>query len=241
MHNNRTNMAASRKYWFYIRKGIFQVFFPIFLGLLTFSDFANQSTNKNSLGAYNKMYFYTSGLLFIYAQVAVVLNFIFATCSEDVIFRKMVDLQNSSSELMITSTTNISDGHSIITIKKIFKLRYSCRKIFRFIDKLCWLLGIDSPVLIPYDVIIRLTNYKSDIVGENEQQLLHTTLANLLTYDPVKINGIGLKNYSAGGASMEYTSNRPLLPTIVISKLDQSIGEMQEKIFNKQMDIYSNV
>lgn len=245
MKNNNKSTEFSRKYWFYVRKCIFQVFLPILLGLLTFSDFVNQSTKKTSSGSYNHLYFYTSFLLFIYAQISIILNFIFSICTVDIILKKIIDLQNSTPELIIASSTNLNNGHFMITIKKIFKLRFSNWKTFKFINELCWIIGIDSPVLIPYNVITRLTNHKSEIDSYNEQQLLDITLTNLLSYDPAKINGIPINtsNISPTGNEIltEYNAEKPLLPRIVISKLDQTIAEMQEKIFSKEMDVFSNV
>ena len=129
---------------------------------------------------------------------------------------------------------NGNDNHFLVVTRKIFKLRYSSSKLFKYIDKYCWTLGIDSPILITYDIVARLTNLRNDISEDNEEELLHTTISNLLMYHPTKFNKINV-NISSD------QNTQPLLPTIVISKLDESISEVQQKLFNTDAIMHSNV
>ena len=250
---NNFNSKGSVKYWLYVRKAIFQVFLPILLGLLTFTDFVSQTSNNEQTGAYNHLYFYTSLLLFIYTQINVILSYIFSTCSDDIMLKKEIDLSSSSLDLIYSFGRNQKNNNFIIVIKKIFKLRYSNSRLFKCIDNYCWIFGIDSPVFIPISVVVRLTSFKDNICKYNEEELLNTTLSELLTYDPKKINS---KN--SGDASLSFSNpslydrgrsviigdsmqKEPLLPTHVISEIDENISQMQQKIFNSDIIIHSNV
>ena len=234
MHINIPYFVHHHKFWFYFRKAIFQGFFPIFLALLTFSDFVKQTTTENSGRAYNHLYFYTSLILFLYAQMKIILEFIFAICAEDVIFKKEVNLNKTTSQLLLSfDMDNVSNDHFIVTIKKIYKLRYSNYTFFRQVDKLCWFFGLDSPILIPQELISKLTNSKNNIDeenDENEDALLHTTLLNLYAYHPEKYNSptvqVGRNN-----------EKQYLIPKMIITPVDKSINNMQRLLFNKETTI----
>lgn len=234
MNTNIPKITNRRRFWFYIRKGIFQGFFPIFLAFLTFTDFVNQMSNKDSGSSYNHLYFYTMLILFIYNQMKVALEYIFSICSEDVIFKKEINLTTSSPETLLTFMANeeeVQNEHFVIIIKKIFKLRYSNNPIFTYINKICWFLGMDCPLLIPHDIIVKLSNIKDEINEGNEEALLKTTLNNLYTYHPTKFNIV-----AADGNN----NKEPLLPSMVITKTDKSIGEIKQDLFNKFDPIYDS-
>ncbi|AYV85294.1 MAG: hypothetical protein Satyrvirus9_20 [Satyrvirus sp.] len=213
------------KFWFYFRKAIFQGFLPALLALMTFWDFIKQTSENNNSHMYTHLYLYTSSILFLYSQLRIILEFIFSICSDDIIFKKEVNLVQTTPELLLSfHMSESSNEHFIIIIKKIFKLRYSNSSFFKYVDKICWFLGVDSPILIPYDVISKLGNVKNDLTQENEESFLHTTLSNLCTYHPTKYNSIGC----------DKSETDELLPKVVITKLDKSINDLQQELFNKQ-------
>lgn len=187
---------------FYVRKAVFQGFLPVLLAILSFYDFVRQPNGSDY--AYKHLYFYTSLILFLHTQIKVILELVFSICSENVVFNKQ-------------STMN----HHIITIKRIFKLRYVNSKYFIKIDKFCNMVGIDSPILISYEIIAKLTNVKDEIDESDEETLLYTVLENLHSYDP--------SNYNTLNQSEEQID--PLIPKMVITSMDKSIENLQCKIY----------
>ena len=161
----------NENFGFYLRKAIFQGFLPILLGMLSFFDFLKQTSGQGIGSAYKHMYFYTTVILLIYTQIKIVLEFIFSICTENVIFRKEISLEKSMTEevLMPIEEPMNSRDHFIITIKRIFKLRYSNSTYFKFICNFCWIIGMECPLLIPFDIIAKLANAKDSITRENEQ------------------------------------------------------------------------
>lgn len=228
MNINIHNIVNHPRFGFYLRKALFQGFIPILLALLTFCDFIKQTSSEYSGVAYKHLYFYTSLILFLYTQMKIILEFIFSTCSEDVMLKKQINLNKTTSQLLLSfDMTNSSNDHFIITIKKIFKLRYSHSKFFKHIDSLCWLIGIDSPILIPYTIIAKLSNIKHNITKEDEQAILHTTLSNLYEYHPNKYNSL------SNQLNSNFNNEREnLIPKIIVTQLDKSINNMQKKLFN---------
>lgn len=234
-----------QKFWFYLRKGLFQVCFPILLGFMSFCDFVNQTDGKNNKKpAYEHLYFYTSLTLFVYASAKYILEFIFSMCSEEVIFKKEMNIDHSTSDLFMTGNIfDTSNNHFMVTTKKIFKARYSKLSYFVIIDKICWALGIDSPILIPQEIIDKLSNTRSDVTAENEEMILHTTLLNLSKYHPKKYNMVPVKEEDEveiqNTESVDNDGNSTvitLLPRVIITKLDKSINEMQRDLFNRKIE-----
>lgn len=222
------NIINHPNFWFYFRKALFQGFIPIFLGFLTFCDFVTQLSKENSGVAYKHLYFYTSLILFLHTQMRIILQYIFSICSENILLKKQINLSKTTSQLLLSyDMTNIFNDHFIITIKKIFKLRYCNSKFFKHIDNLCWLLGIDSPILIPYEIIAKLSNIKNNITKDDEEVILHTTLSNLYEYHPNKYNSV--PNELNVNSSNE---NELLIPKIIVTQLDKSINNMQKQLFN---------
>lgn len=230
------SFTHKHRFWFYFRKCIFQVFFPILLALMSYWDFVSQTDRF----AYHHLYFYTSFILFSYAGIRYVLDFIFSMSSDDVIFKKEINLDQTTPNLLLTcNMTNFSNEHNIIITKKIFKLRYSKSIFFRSIDKICWYLGIDSPLLIPFEIIAKLGSTKNELTSDNEEAMLYTTLTNLSVYSPKKYNTANISEDVMHGHLMDKPNSyhENLLPQIVISPLDLMITEMQKELFNRQSEI----
>lgn len=220
-----------QKFWFYFRKAIFQGLLPLVLALGTFLDFVKQTSLDKPTHAYTHLYFYTSLILFVYSQLRVVLELIFSMCSDDVIFKKEINFDHSVSLQMVSSQIiNSSAEHYMVVIKKIFKLRYSDLAIFKMIDSMCWFLGIDTPILIPNEVVAKLGNVKDKLTEDNEEAFLYTTLSNLYTYHPNQYNNM-MTNLNYGSISEEEPD---LIPNVIISKLDKSINDLQRELFNKK-------
>lgn len=222
------------KYWFYFRKGLFQIFFPILLMFMSFCDFISQRTNNSDEYAYNHLYFYTSLILFLHTSAKHILEYIFSICSNDVIFKKEINLNKTTDNLILSFETESINEHNIIIIKKIFKIRYSKDLFFIYVNKICWVLGIDSPVLIPYDIIAKLTNINNNLTAENEDEFLHTTLTNLYSYHPIKYSMVSPVNEQHSPIIEDITQN--LLPKVIITQLDKSINDMQKELFDKKID-----
>lgn len=243
INNMATNILKNYEYkrWFLFRKGIFQVFLPILLAFITFVNYVDQSGNDNSY-AYHHLYFYTSLILFLYGSVSHILNFIFSICSDDVMFKKEISLDKTTTQLFLPSVTDLrSDNYFIIIIKKIFKLRYSNSQFFVYIDKVCWYLGIDSPILIPANVVNRLNKTKNISESENDDSILKMTLINLYNYHPTlyEVKPLVEIDDNTNTATIENTS---LMPNKVITHVDRMICDLQKDLFNKdnEIDVSSN-
>lgn len=209
-------LSKKDRYWFYLRKGFFQVFMPIILGIITLWDYG-ESKNKSS--AYDHLYFYTALILFIHQSIKKFLDFLFSYCADNVIFKKKFNLEKTS-ELLLTETT---ENHPMIVIRKVFKLRYSDSPIIEKITQLCWYAGIDCPVFIPKDVVDKL---KINTNTNNEDELLHNTIQSLYDYQPQLYNVIPVVDLrdSAGEEIMDDTPD------------DAQVTDMQNALFNKNTD-----
>lgn len=232
-----SNFVHKRYFWFYFRKGLFQVFFPILLGLVSLSSFINQTEDHGQ--AYNYLFPYTSFILFIYKALVYVLKYIFEICAEDIILKKEINIQTTIQNLVLfTNLSGFSNEHSINIIKKIFKLRYSKYPFFSYVVKSSWFLGLDCPILIPYEIVSKLTTIKEEpITPENEDDFLNSTLSNLYAFHPRKYNITPVINDRLDD-DLNDQSETNLVPRILISKLDASIGELQKEIFGKSTEDY---
>lgn len=236
------NFIHHDKFGFYLRKAIFQVFLPIFLTFLSLCDFVNQSGKVNNGYAYNHLYFYTSLILFFYASAKYCLDFIFSTCADDIVFKKEINLEQTTPDLIlainITDTESINhtnlgqNDHFLIVIKKIFKIRFSNSFFFQNIIKICGFLGIDCPTLIPNDVISRLTNNENIPSIDNEEAILQTTLHNLYSYRPQKYR-IEPELGDIDNLDPESLLKENLIPRHVVSRLDKTINDIQKELFNR--------
>lgn len=131
-------------FWFFFRRGIFQVFLPIALGIMTYFDYFTQKSIDPTRMFYHNVYFYTSLILFIYAVLGYIIRYIFDITSSSVIFTKDLD------------ETSLLKNNALININDIFDLKYSKNIFLQFISKLCWILGINSPVFISYKILERI-------------------------------------------------------------------------------------
>lgn len=221
------HLSHKRYIWFYCRKALFQVIMPILLALFSLLGFTEKSHRGHGDSAYLHLYFYTTFILFLYGVTNYVLKYIFSISSDKIMFKKEINLVDTTPNLII-DTNDTRNELCVVMIKKVFKIRYSQNVIFQNINKLCWLLGMDSPILIPSDIILKLSSVK-DITPENEDTVLQETLFNLCTYHPAKYN------YSHNEQEINDTSDI-LISSYVETPLDMSIRDMQFDLFNKTLN-----
>ena len=241
MSTSVSNFTHRYKFWFYFRKGLFQILFPILLAFMTFCDFVKQSGQSHNSYAYYYLYFYTSLILFLYSGMNRILEFIFSLCADDIIFKKEINLSHTTPQLLISSNlAREHDGpsceHYIIIVKKIFKLRYSKSLFFAYVTTICWFLGIDCPILIPNDIAKKLGNIKNNLTIDNEDSFMRTTLTNLYSYHPrfYEVTPIIDEDYDE---NLLDSLEDGLVPKRVITKMDKTICDMQKELFNKENDI----
>lgn len=227
-------IPRDKKFWFYFRKGLFQGFFPVILAILSFYGFSNKDTDS----IYGHLYFYTSLILLIYISVKHLLSFIFTVCAEKIIFKKEINPTHSMPDTLYTLeiNENLDKKHCMVISKKIFKIRYSDKPFFIYVEKICWYLGIDCPMLISKEIIDKLSNYREDITINNEETILHSTLLNLSTYSPHTFNIVPDKN-SDEEISIEDDLDIPY-PKIIVTKIDRSINDLQRDLFNRINEVY---
>ena len=211
--------------WFNFRKALFQVIMPILLTFLTFYNFVSNTTTSTKY-VYEYLYFYTWLILFLYGAMNCILAYIFNIYSDQVLFKKEIKIDKNASELMLFENINSSfDNHFIIVTKRIFKLRCSKSIFFTYITKICWIFGLDCPILIPLKIISKLGNSRQTLTEENEDIILHTTLTNLYKYHPTKYNVIPIMDFYD-------EPNHNYSPKTIITKLDKSICDIQESLYN---------
>lgn len=211
------------QFWFYFRKAYFQGVMPLTLGFITFYDMLSVKTGET---VYYRVYFYTSLILLLYAQLRTILDFIFRLCSEDIVIKKELNLLGATQELLYSMemsqlTDKLNENYCIV-LRKVYKLRYAQSKLIRYVDKLSWILGLDSPLLIPFEMVAKLGNVKQNPTIENEEIILRTTLNNLYRYRP--------EQYVYYGRNV--TEHTHIVPTYTLSELDSSILDIQREIFD---------
>jgi hypothetical protein len=201
-----------KRFWYYCRKCIFIMILPSILALFSLFDINYNDKNKNP---YKNIYFYTTFILFIYAMIGYFITYINDVYAVDVLFS-----ETKNKELVILKFEPNNNDVMFIVIKRVFRLRYAHNfryTMFKYISKLCWIVGIDAPVLIPYDVIAKLSSCKDTITIKNENEILGKTINNLYTYNP---------SWETYGLGVE----EQLLPHAIMSNLDRSIGEIQGEL-----------
>ncbi|ANB50545.1 hypothetical protein [Powai lake megavirus] len=228
--NILSDFKNHKKFWFYVRKGIFQVLLQLLLAIMSIWDYAQQSGKTNDY-AYNNLYFYTSLLLLLYTGLKYILEYVFSICSTDIAVKKNPKYDVTTMNLFTSfNMTNQKNYHNIIIIKRIFKLIYSQYNLFRYINKLCWFMGIDSPILIPFNVAIKLGNINNDLSYKNQDAYLNVTLTNLYSYHPVKFNNN--IDYMDPIISVKDSDLENLIPRTVITSMDKSINILQQELFD---------
>jgi len=141
-------LESDTKTWFYIRKSIFQGLLPIILKLTTLFDLWRQSEGSGPF--YQQIYFYTTIFLGLYYCLSVTMDLIFSICAEELIFQKAIDLTQTTAEVAF-SFDRQNYQNNLIIIKRVFKLRYSKYRVFHLITQVCWVLGVNCPMLIPLE------------------------------------------------------------------------------------------
>jgi hypothetical protein len=226
--NNDNSVSSSvyhRDSAYYFRKMIFQVILPIVLAIFSYLDYSYQiySEPNSNNHIYLHLYFYTFTILLFYACIKYILEYIFSICSEDIIFKK---------EISLDKTINLQlydyhlDNHTMITIRKVFKIRFSKMKFFEKISAISWYIGLDCPIIIPSSIISKLTDNESNL---NDESLLHTTLSNIYHYQPRLYNISPVDNLD-GNENLGVSRQ-------VITKTDRNICQMQKELFGKEISI----
>lgn len=227
MHLSIPNRAHRIQFWFNVRKALFQVILPAVLLTISFFSFT-QHTGTDSKSAWHYVYAYTWGLLLIYAIAKYTLEFIFSTCADDVMFRKKIDLERTTSELEFADGD--IDSHQVIVIRKIYKLRYSGIIFFAWITKVCWYMGIDSPILIPLSVVTEL-NPQADLTQMDNESYMHSTLANIRSYRPTVFEVSPIIDLELSSSVNVF--DPAYEPKRAIPKVAKAICDMKSEIFNE--------
>ena len=224
------HFTHERYLWFYCRKALFQIVFPILLSLLSISNFVTNSSQKHDLAS-SHLYFYTSSILFLYVSMTYILKYIFSIFSEKIILRKEINLMKTTSNFILdTDISSNVDELSFIVSKRVFKARYSQSSFFKNINKLCWFIGIDSPILIPQEILFKLSNSKI-ITADNEQNIMKETLLNLCTYHPTMYNYNPIPE-----ENQDLDQNENPVSSYIPTQLDMTIAEIQLDLFDKRID-----
>lgn len=225
------------------------------------SDSSSSGGSEITHPHYSHLFIYTSSMFFFYTQLKALLEYIFSISSDSVIFKKELGRDNTTPQLLSSFTTSSHSTHKIVLIKRVFKLKHSNSKFFIFIDKLCMVMGLDSPLLIPQNVVEKLANHRGDLSKVDENILMHETLANLYAYHPNKYSMVPLPNHNNNNNNNHNNNHSQLeshpnpteasnlLPTdsysqsnqsnqpIIISKLDKTICDLQGSLYNRDMDL----
>lgn len=250
------NNTNKHMFWFYFRKGFFQIFLPIVLGFVSICDYMSQTDNVPSK-SYHHIYFYTLIILFFHTSVKYIMKYIFSLCADNILFNKKINTDNNISYLQLPD--NLTDTYHFITIKKIFKLRYSNNKLFTRIASICWYTGLDCPIIIPIDIVNKFINLDLLKRDDTEYQVLHSVLTQIQNYKPkiyhVKpinsvnsVNSVSSVNPLDKSADSIGSMNLPELidpindlntdnSQFVITKIDKNICDMQFNLFNIKSDI----
>jgi len=230
-------------YWFNIRRVIFQVILPILLAIMTVFDYASQSGSMTF--AYDHLYFYTAIIIFFHRSAILILKFIFDKSSIKIIFKKEIDSlslpgqYNSFSKPHNNNTSNIesnnieSNSFGIYIQKKIYKIRYTNNRLFRYMNETCWFLGIESPMLIPPMIISKLSNTREEVTEETEDAIFKMVLINLYNYNPKKYNVVPMIDDDIIDIN-ENLFEENFVPKIIISDTDRIICQLQTELFGKQ-------
>lgn len=154
MSYHNTKIMTSYKFWFYVRKAVFQGVIPILTTIITFYDLAHITNNVGKV--FNNIYIYSTSILFFYGLINTVNTFISNTCGTDVVFKRDFneDADQQIENAMFSASETIGE-RPIVVIKRIFKLKYSGSYFFIFVSKFCWMIGMDCPILIPKYIVDR--------------------------------------------------------------------------------------
>ena len=134
--------------------------------------------------------------------------------------------------IMTTNLSTNNNNNVIIIVKKIFKLRYSSSSFFKNMYQLCWFMGIDSPVLIPDNIVSALDtkqiNQHLVIDDQNENSLLNSVLNNLYTYQQPEYEMVPTYELPDNSNGSNTKDNAPLLRTTYNEK---TIDHLKYELF----------
>lgn len=184
------------RFWFYIRKAIFQGVIPICLKMITVFDFYRNSDEE---AYYRQLYFYTAVLIAIHSCCGLALDPIFSIGSEQIVFRKPVDLTQTTDPLMMSVQMNAPSQNEVIVVRRVFKPRYSKSKILKWITQFCWILGLDCPVLLSLEEINEFQP-PQDLYQQEQSQMQDS----ILPSDPVPLSMFNRMKASMMGRSSIY-------------------------------------
>lgn len=219
-------------FWFYFRKALFQIFIPIFLATISLCNFMRQSVDSTNHHLYSHLYFYTSILLIAYTCMKYVIEFIFNMTTITINIRENDNIANTPGLNMINITN--SDKYAPTFSKKITKIKYSDNKIYIKLVKLCWILGIDCPILVPYDIIKKLLGRINICTIKNDKALLFAFLESAYNYKPDLYALVMPQDVEI---SIEPEINGEyMIPQRIISRLDESICLLQKELFGIEND-----
>lgn len=170
--------------WFFVRKGLFQLMLPGLLVAISWYDWLMSETGEP---VYSSLYCYIAAILFGYAGIIKVLKYLFTICADNIVFKKPIDLEKTVPNIVLANDLETGNAYQgVIVIKKLFKLRYSSSIFFVKITQACWFLGLDCPILIPWELIKDL-----DIDYSDDNLSLHTTIDRIYNFQPSVYNLVG--------------------------------------------------
>ncbi|CAH6420359.1 Hypothetical protein MVR_LOCUS110 [uncultured virus] len=143
-------------------------------------------------------------------------------------FRKKIDLQQTTGELEFADGS--TDSHQIIVIRKIYKLRYSGIIFFVWVTKVCWYMGIDSPILIPFSVVSEL-NPQADLACMDDESYLHSTLTNIRAYRPTLFEISPVIDLETSSSINVF--DPAYEPKRAIPKIGKAICDIRSELFNE--------
>lgn len=212
------NIIKSEKFYFYCRKILFQIVIP---GLLAIISIINFIKNEES-HMYNSLYFYIWVFLMIYTGFKYTIEFVFKNCN----IKILTKLSNTSIE-----------NNTYIPYKTIrfIKLRYSSYNVFIKLEKLCWILGLDSPTFVSGEVLAKLLQLDVMPTDANDDIILDEFMTKLYDYRP-KLIKIQLNDTSTNSDNQVENSSDNLIDNI-ITKSDYCIYRLQKHVYNLNYDI----
>jgi hypothetical protein len=204
-----SDRMISEKFWFKIRKGIFQVLLPSILGFYTLFGYAQNSET----GTYSHLYFYTALILLTQTIFRHISEYIFDICSVSVI------IKNSD-----TRPSNVQ----ILNIVRVFKTKYSSMKYLEKTVQVCNFLGIDSPIFIPYQVVEAFT---METDNKTDEEIITSTIDMIDNHKPVIYQAVNLGLIDDQAPPHVHSMDRA--PQRIITSLDASIKDLRFEIFGE--------
>lgn len=211
----KTQELIERKFWFKVRKGIFQVLLPGILGFYTLFGYAQDSDS----GTYSHLYFYTALLLMTQTFFRHFAEYLFDLCSVSVIAGDIELARQANSRL--------------INIIRVFKTKYSTSGYLEKIVQLCGLLGIETPIFIPRQVV---EAFGEEAENRTDEEIVGSTIDFIQSYRPVvyQMVSLGMESPSVREEVTDRPQHHERAPKRIITSLDASIGDLQFEIFGER-------